>query len=75
MYSDVGGKLAGIAKGPFPPTVYSVALTFIEVSGWVLPSAITIDAIVPSSNNKVACRCPSASEITLPWATSIESIN
>ncbi len=42
-----GGSDAGIARGPRGPTVYSVARTWSEVSGWVLPSASFITAVVP----------------------------
>ena len=69
MYALVGGNSAGMACGPFGPTVYSVARTLIVVRGWVLPSGITNWAWAPCGNSSVACRVPSASVTMLPRAT------
>ncbi|HEX7125840.1 MAG TPA: hypothetical protein VF406_08680 [Thermodesulfobacteriota bacterium] len=57
----MGGSSAGIASGPFGPTVYSVARTVRVPSGWVVPSGSTIAAVVPAGTSTVARRVPSAS--------------
>jgi hypothetical protein len=48
--------------------VYSVARTWSVVSGWVVPSASFITAVVPGWKKSVACRLPSRSVTTLPRA-------
>jgi len=59
-----------MAVGPFGPTVYSVARTWsVGVNVCVVPSGMVTLAWEPWANSRVACRVPSASEMTLPRAT------